>query len=132
MSPTASDVPAVKLRGGSEIPQLGFGVYQIPPELTTEIVTLALLAGYRHIDTATGYHNEAEVGAAIHASGVPRAEVFVTTKCPNYAHGYDQARRACKASLDRLEVEHLDLYLIHWPLPASDRYVETWRAFIDL
>jgi 2,5-diketo-D-gluconate reductase A len=132
MSPAAADVPLVKLRGGTEIPQLGFGVFQIPPEQTTEIVTLALLTGYRHIDTAAAYHNEAEVGAAIHASGVPRAEIFVTTKCPNDEHGYDRARRACKASLDRLEVEHLDLYLIHWPVPATNRYVETWRAFIDL
>jgi 2,5-diketo-D-gluconate reductase A len=132
VTPSAADVPLVKLRGGTEIPQLGFGVFQIAPEQTTEIVTLALLAGYRHIDTAAAYNNEAEVGAAMHASGLPRADIFLTTKCPNDKHGYDQARRACKESLDRLEVEHLDLYLIHWPVPASDLYLETWRAFIDL
>ena len=125
---TPSAMPVVKLHGGTEIPQLGFGVFQIPPERTTEIVTLALLAGYRHIDTAAAYNNEAEVGAAIHASGVPRADIFVTTKCPNDEHGFDQARRACKASLDRLEVDHLDLYLIHWPVPANDRFVEPHDA----
>jgi diketogulonate reductase-like aldo/keto reductase len=95
-------------------------------------VTHALQAGYRHIDTAAAYGNEAGVGQAVHAAGLERGDVFITTKCANDDHGYEQATRALKASLDRLEMEHVDLYLIHWPVPAHDKYVETWRAFIDL
>jgi 2,5-diketo-D-gluconate reductase A len=132
MTTSSNRIPTVALRGGAEIPQLGFGVFLVPPERTTEIVLRALEAGYRHIDTASGYRNEAEVGAAIQASGIDRAELFVTTKCFNEDHGYDQARRAFKASLDRLEFDYIDLYLIHWPVPARDLYVETWRAFIEL
>lgn len=131
MTQTTS-VPAVTLRDGVEIPQLGFGVFQIPPSDTAEAVTQALLNGYRHIDTAAAYSNEAAVGQAVHASGLERSEVFITTKCFNDDHGYDQAIRAAKASLERLELEHIDLYLIHWPVPAHDMYVDTWRAFIDL
>lgn len=120
------------LSDGEVIPQLGFGVFQVPPEDTAEVVTRALMAGYRHIDTAAAYGNEAAVGQAVHAAGLERDEVFITTKCANPDHGYEQATRALKASLDRLEMEHVDLYLIHWPVPAHDKYVETWRAFIDL
>ena len=120
------------LNDGETIPQLGFGVFQVPPEDTAEVATRALLAGYRHIDTAAAYGNEAEVGQAIHAAGLERDDVFITTKCANDDHGYQQATRALKASLDRLEMEHVDLYLIHWPVPAHDKYVETWKAFIDL
>jgi len=115
-----------------EIPQLGFGVFQIPPKETVEPVVRALEAGYRHIDTAAAYRNEAAVGQAIHASGVDREDVFVTTKCFNDDHGYEQARHAFNASLERLELGHVDLYLIHWPVPMHDRYVETWRAFIEI
>lgn len=123
---------ALTLRDGVEIPQLGFGVFQIPPRDTAEVVARALAAGYRHIDTAAAYRNEAGVGQAIRASGLDRDEVFVTTKCFNDDHGYDEARRAFHASLERLGFDRVDLYLIHWPVPAHDRYVETWKAFIDL
>jgi diketogulonate reductase-like aldo/keto reductase len=132
MSSQADRIPRVPLRGGSQIPQLGFGVFQIPPAQTTEVATRALAAGYRHIDTAAAYRNEAEVGQALRASGLQRGEVFVTTKCFNDDHGHEQARRACHASLERLELDHLDLYLIHWPVPSTDLYVETWKAFIEL
>ncbi len=132
MSPSASPVPTVALRGGEEIPQLGFGVFQVPPNETAEVTTRALLAGYRHIDTAAAYRNEAGVGQAVHAAGLERSDVFITTKCFNDDHGYEQAKHAFKASLDRLETSYVDLYLIHWPVPAHDRYVETWKAFIEL
>ncbi|HEY1357777.1 MAG TPA: aldo/keto reductase [Thermoleophilaceae bacterium] len=115
-----------------EIPQLGFGVFQVPPEDTAEVTTKALAAGYRHIDTAAAYQNEAGVGQAFRASGLDRDEVFITTKCFNDDHGYENAKQAFKNSLDRLELEFVDLYLIHWPVPSQDKYVETWRAFIDL
>jgi 2,5-diketo-D-gluconate reductase A len=131
MSPSTKSVPLVSLQGGIEIPQVGFGVFQVPPDDTTEVVLQALTAGYRHIDTAAAYENEAAVGQAFLASGLEREEVFVTTKCFNDDHGYEEATRTLRASLDRLEMDHVDLYLIHWPVPAHDRYVETWRAFID-
>ncbi len=120
------------LSDGELIPQLGFGVFQVPPKDTTEAVTRALAAGYRHIDTAAAYRNEAGVGQAIHASGLDRDEVFVTTKCFNDNHGHAEAKRALKASLHQLEMEHVDLYLIHWPVPSQDKYVETWQGFIEL
>ncbi|HEU0317261.1 MAG TPA: aldo/keto reductase, partial [Solirubrobacteraceae bacterium] len=132
MSTSRTSVPPVRLSGGVEIPQLGFGVFQVPPADTAEVATRALLAGYRHLDTAAAYGNEAEVGQAIRASGLDRGEVFVTTKCSNDDHGYQQARRAFQASLERLGFDYVDLYLIHWPVPAHDRYVETWKAFIEL
>ena len=125
-------VPSLPLAHGETIPQLGFGVFQVPPEDTAAATTLALQAGYRHIDTAAAYRNEAGVGQAIHASGLAREEVFVTTKCWNSSQGYDLATKALKDSLKRLEMDYVDLYLIHWPAPAQDRYVETWRAFVDL
>lgn len=132
MTTSTHIAPKIALSCGVEIPQLGFGVFQVPPADTAEVATRALLAGYRHIDTASAYRNEAGVGQAIHAAGLERSEVFITTKCFNDDHGHDEARRALKASLDRLELEYVDLYLIHWPVPAHDRYVETWRAFIEL
>ncbi len=132
MSPLSTQVPLVRLRGGVEIPQLGFGVFQVPPKDAAEVTTLALRAGYRHIDTAAAYGNEAGVGQALHASGLHRDEVFITTKCFNDDHGYEPAIRAAKASLKRLEVEHIDLYLIHWPVPLHNKYVETWEALIEL
>jgi diketogulonate reductase-like aldo/keto reductase len=122
----------VQLHDEVAIPQLGFGVFQVPPKDTAAVATNALGAGYRHIDTAAAYGNEAGVGQAFRASGLGRDAVFITTKCFNDDHGYDEATRALKTSLDRLELGHVDLYLIHWPVPAHDRYVETWRAFIDL
>jgi diketogulonate reductase-like aldo/keto reductase len=127
-----TQVPTISLRGDVEIPQLGFGVFQVPPEDTAEVATRALLAGYRHIDTAAAYRNEAGVGQALRAADVDRDEVFITTKCFNDDHGYDAAKRALKDSLGRLELEYVDLYLIHWPVPSRDRYVETWQALIEL
>ncbi len=132
MDTASTDIPTVPLRGGARIPQLGFGVFQVPPAETEETVARALAAGYRHIDTAAAYRNEAAVGRAVRASGLERAEVFVTTKCWNDHQGYAQARDALHASLRRLELDYVDLYLIHWPVPAHDRYVETWKAFIEL
>ncbi len=132
MSSSTRQVPSVTLRGNVEIPQLGFGVFQVPPADTAEVVTRALLAGYRHIDTAAAYENEAGVGQAIHAAGLERGDVFVTTKCANDDHGFEQAKRACKRSLDQLEADYVDLYLIHWPVPSTDKYVETWKALIEL
>jgi diketogulonate reductase-like aldo/keto reductase len=131
MSFSTSQVPNITLRGDVEIPQLGFGVFQVPPAETTEAATRALLAGYRHLDTAAAYRNEAAVGQAVHAEGLDRDEVFITTKCFNDHHGFDQSQRALKDSLHRLEMAHVDLYLIHWPAPSQDRYVETWQGLIE-
>ncbi len=125
----ASPVPTVALRDGVEIPQLGFGVFQVPPEDTQETVEEALAAGYRHIDTAGAYRNEAGVGAALAAAGLPREEVFVTTKLWNSEQGYDSTLAAFEKSLERLGLDRVDLYLIHWPMPSEDRYLDTWRAF---
>jgi 2,5-diketo-D-gluconate reductase A len=132
MASTPTTIPTVQLNDGEQIPQLGFGVFQVPPEQTVETVVRALQVGYRHIDTAKAYNNEAEVGQAIHAAGLAREDVYVTTKCFNDDHGYDQAKRALHASLERLEMSHVDLYLIHWPVPAHDKYVETWKALAEL
>jgi 2,5-diketo-D-gluconate reductase A len=132
MTTSTDRVPRIPLRGDTEIPQLGFGVFQVPPEDTAGVVTRALQTGYRHVDTAAAYENEEGVGRAVRSSGLARDEVFVTTKCPNSEHGYDEARRALQGSLERLGLDFVDLYLIHWPIPSRDRYVETWRAFVDL
>lgn len=131
MSFSTESVPVVTLRDGAKIPQMGFGVFQVPPEDTAAVVDKALATGYRHIDTAAAYENEAGVGQALHASGLEPGDVFITTKCFNDDHGYEQATRALRASLDRLEMDYVDLYLIHWPVPSQDRYVETWKAFIE-
>jgi diketogulonate reductase-like aldo/keto reductase len=128
----SNPVPVLPIAPSEQIPQLGFGVFQVPPKETEVAVAEALSAGYRHIDTAAAYRNEGGVGQALHASGIDRDELFVTTKCWNDDQGYEQAKRACRASLERLELSHLDLYLIHWPVPAHDQYVETWKAFVEL
>jgi len=120
------------LNSGHEIPQLGFGVFEIPPEETAECVTVALEAGYRHIDTAKIYNNEAEVGQALAASALPREDVFVTTKVWNSDQGYDQTLRAFETSMGKLDIDYLDLYLIHWPVAGSDSYVDTWKAMRKL
>jgi 2,5-diketo-D-gluconate reductase A len=132
MSTAAEQTPTVTIAPSEQIPQLGFGVFLVPPKETELAVAQALSAGYRHIDTAAAYRNEGGVGEALHASGIARDELFVTSKCWNDDQGYEQAKRACRASLERLELSHLDLYLIHWPVPAHDRYVETWQAFVEL
>jgi 2,5-diketo-D-gluconate reductase A len=125
----ATSVPVVTLHDGVEIPQLGFGVFQVPPEDTQEVVEEALEVGYRHIDTAGAYRNERGVGAAIAASGIPHEEIFVTTKLWNSLQGYESTLGAFKKSLDRLGLDRLDLYLIHWPVPTEGRALDTWRAF---
>jgi 2,5-diketo-D-gluconate reductase A len=126
---TQPTVPRVQLNDGFSIPQLGFGVFKVDPNETEAIVTDALDIGYRHIDTARVYGNETGVGQAIAASGIPREELFVTTKLWNDDQGTQSVFDAFDASLDRLGLEYVDLYLIHWPTPANDRYVETWKAF---
>jgi 2,5-diketo-D-gluconate reductase A len=122
-------LPSLTLHDGIEMPQLGFGVFQIPPEETQSAVELALEAGYRHIDTAAAYRNERGVGAALAASGLPREDYFVTTKLWNSQQGHDSTLAAFEASLDRLGLDHVDLYLIHWPVPSQGLLVDTWRAF---
>jgi 2,5-diketo-D-gluconate reductase A len=128
MSHTTS-IPTVTLHDGVEIPQLGFGVFQVPPPETQVAVEIALEAGYRHIDTAAAYRNEDGVGAALAASGLAREDVFLTTKLWNSEQGYDSTLAACERSLQALGTDHVDLYLIHWPLPGRDLYLDTWRAF---
>jgi 2,5-diketo-D-gluconate reductase A len=122
-------VPNLTLHDGVEIPQLGFGVFQVPPEDTQEVVEQALDAGYRHIDTAGAYRNEKGVGAAIEASGLAREDLFVTTKLWNSQQGFETTLAAFDGSLARLDLDHVDLYLIHWPVPTENRFVDTWRAF---
>jgi len=124
--------PLIPLNDGHSIPQLGFGVYKIPDAAASDAVQVALQAGYRHIDTAALYENEAGVGRALAESGLPREDVFVTTKVWNDSHGYDQALRAFDESLAKLRLDYVDLYLIHWPSPRQNRYVETYRALEKL
>ena len=126
-------VPTIRLNNGVEIPQLGFGVYQVPPEDTAEAVSTALEIGYRHIDTAEMYGNEKGVGEAVARSGIDRGEVFVTSKLNNGHHRRDDALRAFDQSLADLGFEYLDLFLVHWPLPGIDvDYVETWKAMEEI
>jgi 2,5-diketo-D-gluconate reductase A len=125
-------IPTLTLNNGVTMPQLGFGVFQVPDEETTAAVTEALRAGYRSIDTAKVYGNEEGVARAIRESGIPREDLFVTTKLWNDDHGYDATMRAFDASRDRLGLDQLDLYLIHWPTPKRDDYAQTWRAFEKL
>src|SRR5690348_6280622 len=127
-----ADVPTVSLNSGHAMPQLGYGVSKVPQDDTRAAVTAAFEAGYRSIDTAAMYRNEAGVGAAIAASGIPRDELFITTKLNNDAHAAGNARQAFEASLAELGLDYVDLYLIHWPLPAKDRYVDAWQTFIAL
>lgn len=131
-SAAASVVPTIELTGGTTIPQVGFGVFEVAGEETAASVRSAIEAGYRSIDTAAIYFNEAEVGEAIRSSGVPREELRVTTKLWNSDHGHDEALAAFDASMERLGLDYVDLYLIHWPVPANDRYVDTWRALESL
>jgi 2,5-diketo-D-gluconate reductase A len=126
-------VPTIGLQTGGSIPQLGFGVFQIKPDQTAAAVRTALEVGYRHIDTAEMYGNEKEVGQAIAASGIPRDEIFVTSKLNNGFHEPDAARRAFDDTLRELGLEHIDLFLIHWPLPTlyDGDYASTWQTLVD-
>jgi 2,5-diketo-D-gluconate reductase A len=123
-------VPTIALNDGRTIPQLGFGVFQIPPAETVEAVRQALEIGYRHIDTAEMYGNEKEVGEAVRASGLDRDEIYITSKLNNGFHEPDDARRAFEGTLADLDVDEIDLFLIHWPLPTlyDGDYVSTWKA----
>jgi 2,5-diketo-D-gluconate reductase A len=127
-----ADQPTITLNSGTAMPQLGFGVFKVPDNETAAAVSAAFEAGYRAIDTAAMYRNEKGVGKAIADSGIPRDELFITTKLNNDAHGTDAALRAFEASRTSLGLDYVDLYLIHWPLPAQDRYVQTWQAFEKL
>ena len=127
-----NNIPELNLSDSRAIPQLGFGVFEVSPDRTAEALRHALASGYRLIDTAAAYGNEAQVGEALRASGLDREDVFVTTKLWNGDHGRDQARRAFERSLNELGFDYVDLYLIHWPVPARDLYVETWQALIEL
>lgn len=128
----ASGIPAIVLNDGQVMPKLGFGVYNLVGDEAVGTITTALELGYRSLDTAAFYGNEEEVGRAVRESGLPRDEVFVTTKLWNADHGYDAAMRAFDASVKRLGLDTIDLFLIHWPLPAADLYLDTFRALQTL
>lgn len=125
-------MPRIFLNDGHSIPQVGFGVWQVPDDEVAEAVHVALEVGYRHIDTAAIYGNEEGVGRALKVTNVPRDELFITTKVWNSDQGYDSTRQALDASLAKLGLDHVDLYLIHWPCPEADRYVDTWKAMLEL
>jgi 2,5-diketo-D-gluconate reductase A len=127
-----STVPVLDLNDGNKAPQLGFGVFQIPDGETADAVASALAAGYRSIDTAAIYKNEAGVRQGIERSGVARGDIFLTTKLWNSEQGFDSTLKAFDASVQKLGVDYVDMYLIHWPTPKQDRYVDTWKAFIRL
>lgn len=128
----AHSVPLLGLNDGRKAPQIGFGVFQIPDDETSRAVQEALKAGYRSIDTAAIYKNEAGVGDALAKAGIARSELFLTTKLWNAEQGFDSTLRAFDASMKKLGTDYLDMYLIHWPTPKHDRYVDTWKAFIRL
>ncbi|WP_182084127.1 aldo/keto reductase [Aureimonas sp. ME7] len=127
-----SQQTSITLNDGRAIPQVGLGVWQVPDETATQSVAEALKAGYTHVDTAAIYENERGVGRGLAQSGVTRGDVFVTTKLWNENQGFDRTLRAFDESLNRLGLDHVDLYLIHWPSPAREAYVDTWKAFIRL
>lgn len=124
-------IPSLVFNDGRSIPQFGLGVFQTPPDETADAVATALGLGYRHIDTAAIYRNESGVGQGILRSGIPRDELFVTTKLWNADQGYDSALRALDASLSKLKLDHVDLYLIHWPCPANGKFVDSWKALVQ-
>ncbi|HEY3528756.1 MAG TPA: aldo/keto reductase [Nocardioides sp.] len=134
MTVSTTTVPTIPLNDGTEIPQLGFGVFLVPPADTQKTVEQAFEVGYRHIDTAQMYGNEAEVGAAIAAAGISRDQLYVTTKLNNGYHRPDDARRSFAESLDKLGLDRVDLFLIHWPLPTryDGDFVTTWRTLAEL
>lgn len=128
----ASTSPLLTLNDGKKIPQLGFGVYKTPNDEVEAAIECAFEAGYRHIDTAKLYDNEEGVGRAVRNSGLERSSVFVTTKVWNDDHGREKTRRACEESLERLGLDYVDLYLIHWPMPMNGLAVDTWEELIRL
>jgi 2,5-diketo-D-gluconate reductase A len=132
MTTQTTSVPHLDLNDSNRIPQLGFGVFLVPPEETAEAVAHALRTGYRLIDTAAAYENEAGVLEGLEASGLDRSDVFITTKLQNSDQGGERARRAFKRSLDQLGGDYIDLYLIHWPVPSKDLYVDTWETLCAL
>ena len=125
-------IPDVALDDGTSIPQIGLGVWQVPDDIAEHACTSAFEIGYRHIDTAALYGNEEGVGRAIRASGLPRDDIYITTKVWNSDHGREATIAAMDASLDRLGLDYVDLFLIHWPTPARDLYVQTWEAVLEL
>ncbi|MCA1218969.1 aldo/keto reductase [Streptomyces sp. 8L] len=127
-----TEVPTITLNNGVGIPQLGFGVFQIPPKDTRAAVLTALETGYRHIDTAEMYGNEKEVGQAVRDSGIDRTEIFVTSKLNNGFHEPEAAARAFRKTLETLDIGHLDAFLIHWPLPKVGDFTETWHAMEEM
>jgi 2,5-diketo-D-gluconate reductase A len=127
-----ASVPTIRLNNGVEIPQLGFGVFQIPPDQTAEATRTALEVGYRHIDTAQMYGNEKGVGEAVRTSGIPREEVFVTSKLNNNRQTRDDILRSFDESLAQLGFDQLDLFLVHWPLPTVSDYVARWKVMEEI
>lgn len=125
-------VSAVKLNDGGKIPQLGLGVWQVPNDQAAASVKEALAAGYRSVDTAAIYGNEAGVGEGLRAAGVARKDLYVTTKLWNDRHGYDEAHKAMDESLEKLGLAYVDLYLIHWPVAGSTKFVDAWKAMIEM
>jgi 2,5-diketo-D-gluconate reductase A len=125
-------IPSVTLNDGNDIPQLGYGVFRVPPAGTERAVSEALEVGYRHIDTAAIYGNEEGVGAAVAASGIARTDLFITTKLWNDRHDGEEPRAAIGESLEKLGLERVDLYLVHWPTPAADNYLHAWEKLIEL
>ena len=122
----------LKLNDGAAIPQIGLGVWQVDPDITAKVVRWGIETGYRLIDTAEGYRNEEGVGEAIRSAGVPRGELFITSKLRNGAHQRDAALRAFDDTMRKLGIDEIDLFLIHWPVPSQDRYVEAWKALVEL
>lgn len=127
-----SDVPKIQLNDGVEIPQMGFGTFQIEQNVAKDVTLSAIEVGYRHLDTAQMYGNEEGVGAAVRESGVDRSEFFVTSKLNNSFHDHEAALGAFRRTVADLDVGYVDLFLIHWPLPEVGDYVETWRAMIEI
>ena len=125
-------IASLPFHDGRSIPQLGYGVFKVDPDIAADVTAQALSAGYRHIDTARAYDNEEGVGRAVAESGIAREDLFITTKLWNDSHAYDDAIAACEASLERLGLDYLDLYLVHWAVPAQGQYVEAWKALITL
>jgi 2,5-diketo-D-gluconate reductase A len=127
----APQQPRITLNDGNSIPQLGLGVWQVPPETTARVVLDGINAGYRSIDTAEGYNNEEGVGEAIRRTEVPRGELFITSKLRNGGHARDLALRSFDETMSKLGIDQLDLFLIHWPLPSQNKYVEAWKVLVE-